>query len=98
MWGQKNSTLTICKSAETSGLILRTTLNSNTEKGPQKILVHGSTCNIYLEKFWFGTNLLYLLPEAGTFIWHCTANVKSLHTQEGAQQLNSGHGQHDLEP
>lgn len=88
----------MCKSAEMSGLILQTTLDTNTEKGPQKILVHGSTCNIYLEKFWFGTNLLYLLPEARTVIWHFTAKVKSLHMQEGAQELNSGHGQHDLEP
>lgn len=45
----------------------------------------------------FGPNLLYLLPEAGTVIQHFTAKVKSLHMQEGAQQLNSGHSQHDLE-
>lgn len=32
MWGQKNSTLTICKSVETSELIFQTTLDSNTKK------------------------------------------------------------------
>lgn len=100
MWGQKNSTLTICKSAETSGLILQRSLDSNTEKGPQKISVHGSTCNIYLEK----ENVLeltcftcYLKQIQLYLIGHFTARVKSLHMQEGAQQLNSGHSQRDLE-
>lgn len=32
MWGQKDSTLTIFKTVDTSGLMLQTALDSNTEK------------------------------------------------------------------
>lgn len=50
MQGQKDSTLTVSKSAEMSGLISRQPWTATLKKGPQKRTVCGITCNIYLEK------------------------------------------------
>lgn len=95
-WRRRDYIFTISKSAEISGLMLQTALDSITEiRSPDNNCTPQYSYNLSGKGEYF--EAIYLLPKAGTVNCHFTTTVNSLHMQETIQwhtlrALPAGHG------